>query len=253
MSYYCRKCKRCLENYKHEKFHKKYECLKDMTIKKRYEPNRCNKCNNYYTTEKKLLKHLKTHRTYTNNDILKLSKLMIGDIWNIIFKYVCKREVNTSNMWYHNDLDMLNCLYIQSDFTFNKIQYEMPHTILKLLQYNRTKIVKLWIKHTDIYIPSKFEYNSLIKSNIGTSFINNIALRNIDKDIEIYKYIVEYNILKELVHPVYANTSSIETLVQMGDTSVLKNIIFNNIYKGEIQSEKTKKLNLYLENLLNKL
>jgi hypothetical protein len=253
MVYYCHKCKQCFESYKHEIFHKKYECLKDMTIKKRYDPNKCNKCNNYYTTQKKLLKHLHTHKTYSNNDILKLSKLMIGDIWNIVFGYVCKRKVNTSNMWYHNDYDMLNCLYIQNNFAFNKIQNEMSHTIIKLLQYNRTKIVKLWIKYTNNYIPSKFEYNSLIKSNITKSFINKIALKNIGKNIEIYKYIVEDCILKELVHPGYADTDHIDTIVQMGDKSVLKTIIKNNIYKGELPNVKKTKLNLYLENLLNEL
>jgi hypothetical protein len=250
MSYYCyfHNCGFKTNNVKLRKFHEKYECINNMNILKRYTPEICEICGNCYISVNRLTKHLKTHTNHTNADMLELKLTILGDLWNIIFGYVNKYTINTTNMWYHNSYDILNCLYIKNDFSFNNIQCELPHTMMKLLQNNRTKILKIWLTHTTNYIPSKIEYIMLLNSNIPRDFIYKCALKNIGKDIEIYKYIVEDRIIHEIGRQ-YNNVERIDTFIKMGQLSVVKNIIEKYIYKGNHKSVHESKLNLYFINL----
>jgi hypothetical protein len=248
MSYHCyfHNCGFKTNNVKLRAFHEKYECISNINILKRYTPEICDICGNCYTSGNRLLKHSKKHTNHTNADMLELKLTILGDLWNIIFGYVNKYTINTGNMWYYNSYDILNCLYIKNNFSFNNIRCELTHTMLKLLQYNRTKILKLLLTYTTDYIPSKIEYTMLINSNIPHYFIYNCALKNVGKDIEMYKYIVE----ERIIHGIsikYCNNldKTLDTFIKMGKVSDVKNIIEKYIYKGSDNFVHKSKLNLY--------
>lgn len=188
-------CNKCFEDdFKTTKllrFHQKYNCQQF-----RYESFECMKCGNVYTKQCYLDKH--QHKHNKKPDIKKLKKALIGDLWNIVFEYITKENINLKRMCECNDSDILNCIYIKGNFSINS-ERNIIHTVIPLsLKLNRRKLIETCIKNFDNYVPTILEYNMMMKSNISIVFIRKYMLSNLHLDKKIALYIVEDIIINVL-------------------------------------------------------
>ena len=190
--YYCYKCNINLGTSKLLRFHEKYVCGKDKPL---YTPHKCKSCTNVFTTQKRLDKHNKKCGVVIIHDINKLKKNMIENLWNIVFEYITKIDINVYNACYENSEDILNCIYIKNGFSFNKIRSKLPSCFNYMFYNHRTKLVKKILLNMPNYIPTIIEYNVINNSKLPNAFMQKTVLKNIINNKDIYYYIIEENIV----------------------------------------------------------